>query len=93
MFEKMNKDKIKHFLMLFVGVVILSLISYQDFKLKQEKRISDISSINQISERKVSPKALFIESWQIIKSNYYRSDLNKQNWAYWKKRYIHLLMF
>jgi len=75
--------------MLFLSIIVLFLITYQDTKLKQTKRINDISSINVINEKKVSPKALFLESWQIIKTNYYAPDLNEQNWAKWKKRYLH----
>jgi len=86
---KFDKTKTKHFLMLFIGVIVLFLFSYQDTKIKQTKRISDISSINTINEKEVSPKALFLESWQVIKSNYYSANLNEQNWAKWKKRYLH----
>lgn len=75
--------------MLFLGVIILFSICYNDFKLKQTKRIHNISNINTINEKKLSPKGLFLESWQIIKTNYYSSDMNKQNWTKWKKRYIH----
>lgn len=89
MFKFNNKNKMKHFLMLFVSILVLFLISYQDFKLKQTKRINDISTLNLINEKNISSKALFLETWQIIKSNYYASDLNEQNWQKWKKRYIH----
>lgn len=81
-------NKTKHFIMLFLGIVILFLISYKDIKLKQTKRIDDISRISAINEKNVSPKTLFLESWQVIKSNYYLSDMNNQNWSKWKKRYL-----
>ena len=81
--------KTKKFCALFVGLIILFLFSYQDIKLKQTKRINDISGIGVVNEDLISPRALFLESWQIIKSNYYQSDLNRQNWTRWKKRYIH----
>lgn len=83
------KNKTKQFLLLFISAFVLLLISYHDIKIKQNKRITNISGINTINEKAVSPKNLFLESWQIIKSNYYRSDLNKQNWSRWKKRYVH----
>ena len=89
MIEKVNKYKLKHFLMLILSVVILFLISYHDVKIKQNQRINDISGVNVINEKEVSPKALFLESWQVIKSNYYSSDMNEQNWAKWKRRYAH----
>jgi len=87
--HKLDREKIKHFLMLFIGVIILFFFSYQDTKLKQTKRIRDISSLNTINEKEVSPKALFLESWQVIKSYYYSPNLNEQNWIKWKKRYLH----
>ena len=90
MFEKLNNNsKIKRFLVLFLSIFILLLISYKDIKIKQSKRINDISGINVINEKTTSAKALFLESWQVIKSNYYQPNLNKQNWAKWKKRYLH----
>ena len=75
--------------MLFASMLILFLISYHDIKLKQNQRINNISGINTLNEKEVSPKNLFAESWQIIKSNYYQANLNKQNWSKWKKRYYH----
>ena len=75
--------------MLLISVFVLTLLSYQDVKIKQNKRINDISTLNTINEKKVSPKGLFLESWQIIKTNYYSADLNEQNWIKWKKRYLH----
>lgn len=82
-------NKMKQFLVLFVSAVVLFLIAYQDIKFKQNKRIQNISGINVVNDKKTSPKSLFLETWQIIKSNYYRSNLNEQNWAKWKKRYYH----
>ena len=75
--------------MLVLSVVILFLISYQDVKIRQNQRINDISGVNIINDENVSPRALFLESWQIIKSNYYSPNMNKQNWAKWKRRYAH----
>ena len=48
----------------------------------------NVSSINVVNQKEVSPKQLFLESWQVIKANYYSKNLNKQNWARWKRRYI-----
>lgn len=89
MFKNMDKSKIKHFVMLLISLFVLALLSYHDVKLKQSKRISDISALSTLNEKKVSPKGLFLESWQIIKTNYYSADLNEQSWAKWKKRYLH----
>ena len=72
-----------------MGVIVLFSFYYNDLKLKQTKRIDNISRISSSNERVVSPKNLFLESWQIIKTNYYSPDMNNQNWARWKKRYLH----
>lgn len=63
------------------------LISCINFQIRQYSAINTISQNHQINNRTISPKQLFLETWQIIKSNYYSSDLNKQNWIKWKKRY------
>jgi len=39
-------------------------------------------------ETVLSPKELFLETWGLIRKNYWDNDLNEQNWAYWKKKYI-----
>ncbi|MBR5303413.1 MAG: S41 family peptidase [Candidatus Gastranaerophilales bacterium] len=82
-------NKTKRFLILIISAIILFLISYQDIKLKQSQRINNITNLNITNEKQVSPKSLYLETWQIIKSNYYQSDLNEQNWTKWKKRYYH----
>ena len=87
--KKQNKNKIQQFTLLFLGVVVLFLFSHTDFKIKQIKRINDVSGINILNEKKVQPRELFLDCWQIIRANYYSSDLNEQNWARWKKRYLH----
>lgn len=33
------------------------------------------------------PQKLFLESWKIIKNNYYDPSLNHQNWYYWRNHY------
>lgn len=89
MFKKLNNKKLRCFLMLFVSIIVLFSLSYRNIQIKQTKRIDNISSINTINEKTIPPKALFLESWQIIKTNYWASDLNGQNWIKWKKRYLH----
>ena len=84
-----DKTKLKHFLVLFISIIVLLLITHQNIKIKQVKRINNISGISLINEKNISPKALFVESWQTIKSNYYNANLNEQDWIRWKKRYLH----
>ena len=74
--------------MLILSIIILFSITYHDTKIKQVKRINNISSNNSVIEKNTSPKNLFIESWQIIKTNYYCPKMNEQNWIKWKKRYV-----
>ena len=76
--KTIDRNKIKNFLALFLSVMVLFLIGYKDFKIKQIQRIQDISNLNTINEKNISPKGLFLESWQIIKNNYY-----EQNYRYW----------
>lgn len=87
--DKENKNKIKQFLLLVVSIIFLFFVSYNNLQLQQSNRIKDVNKIDVTNHKKVSAKELFLDSWQIIKSNYYQHDLNKQNWARWKKRYIH----
>ncbi len=86
--DKINKNKIKQFVVLFLSITFLFLLSYQNYEFKQTKRIDNIAKTDVINDRELSPKALFNESWRIIKSNYYETSLNKQYFQKWKKRYI-----
>lgn len=84
-----NVDKLKKFILIVTSVLVLFSITYNNFKIKEIKRINNILEVNIINDKKVSSKELFEDSWQIIKTNYYKNNLNKQNWNRWKKRYIH----
>lgn len=86
-FSDKNKAYLKQFILLLLGIFVLSLITYNNFKIHQIKRINTISEINTINESNVSPKELFNSCWYIIKANYYNKNLNEQNWNKWKKRY------
>lgn len=54
----------------------------------QIAHLASFSATNNVNTTKISPKDLFLESWLLTKSSYWDSDLNNQNWARWKKRYI-----
>lgn len=79
--------KIKQFLYLFICVMVLFLITDESLHSHKEKRISQINSVNLLNENQVNPKELFLNSYKIIKVNYYNRNLNKQNFSRWKKRY------
>ncbi len=85
----LNKNKLKKFILVLTSILVLFSITYNNYKIREIKRINDISEVNIINSKEVSSKELFLDSWQIIKSNYYKNNLNKQNWNKWKKRYIH----
>lgn len=85
----LNKNKLKKFILVLTSILVLFSITYNNYKTREIKRINDISEVNIINNKEVSSKELFLDSWQIIKSNYYKNNLNKQNWNKWKKRYIH----
>ncbi len=83
-----NTDKLKKFILIFTSVLVLFAVIYNNYRIKEIRRINNISQVNIINDEKVSPKELFVDSWQIIKTNYYKNNLNKQNWSRWKRRYI-----
>jgi len=84
--NSLNKNKIKQFILLCLAIVFLFITNYNNF---QAKRISEINSndFHLLNEKEISPKELFLESWAIVKNNYYLQDLNEQDWNRWKKRY------
>lgn len=86
-----SKSKKKQFIAFVLCVTFLFLITSQNTKNKINNRVTKVSEINTINYKKVSPKDLFLSSWATIKSNYYKRDLNSQNWLRWKKRYQHVI--
>ena len=83
-----NTDKLKKFILIFTSVLVLFAVIYNNYRIKEIRRINNISQVNIINDEKVSPKELFVDSWQIIKTNYYKNNLKKQNWNRWKRKYI-----
>lgn len=82
-----NKNKIKKYIPLFFGMVILGLLTHNNLKIQQINAINNVSEINITNNKQISAQELFNESWTIIKTSYYSHNLNNQNWAKWKKRY------
>lgn len=80
-------SKNRQFIALILSVIFLFILTYKNTQSKITKRVNSVSEINIINGREVSSKDLFLNCWSIIKSNYYKSELNKQNWSRWKKRY------
>ncbi len=82
-----KKIKIRHYILLALSVILLFFLNNNNYKINQLKRINSISKANIINTETTSSKGLFLESWQVIKTNYYNRNLNSQNWYKWKKRY------
>ncbi len=82
-------NKTKNLLVFAFFCLFLIIFACQDNKTKQIQRINSLSEINTLNEQKATGRELFLNSWSIIKSNYYNKDLNNQNWAKWKKRYLY----
>ena len=85
----LDMRKIKQFLLLFLSIIVLFGINHNTYKIRQTNRINNVAEVNLIDERNVPPEELFLNSWNIIKNNYYNNNLNKQNWNRWKKHYAH----
>ncbi len=85
-----NIDK-KHAtkLAIILSVFVLFSLTQERMETKHINRVNNISETNVINSRNIPAKQLFLECWLNIKNNYYCPDMNKQNWAKWKKRYIH----
>ena len=85
--SKYDKNKIFQFVLLIIGIVILFCFKYNSSQLNTIQRINEISNANNINQKNVSPEELYNETWNIIKNNYYKKDLNEQNWTRWRKKY------
>lgn len=77
--------KVKQFIFLILGVILLFLISSNDF---QQGRINSLNSTLELNSKEVSPRELFLDCYYTIKHNYYLNNLNNQNFSRWKKRYV-----
>lgn len=89
--------KLKRSLPLLIALLILFFVTYQNFETTQKAHMSSISAVDDINNQEVSPEVLFLESWKLIKENYWDTDsniqgkkgrANRQKWSYWKKRYL-----
>ena len=83
-----NKKVYPKIVTLLLIFVLFFITTHKEIETKHINRVNNLSETNIINERQVSPKQLFYEAWVNIKNNYYNPNLNKQNWAKWKKRYL-----
>ena len=83
-----NKKVYPKIVTLLLIFVLFFITTHKEIETKHINRVNNLSETNIINERQVSAKQLFYEAWVNIKNNYYNPNLNKQNWAKWKKRYL-----
>ena len=48
----------------------------------------DFDNAYLINKQSTDPKRLFLKTWRIIKTKYYDTTLNGQDWSRWNKRYV-----
>lgn len=72
---------------LFVLLVII-LFFFNKFLLGQFDSTSAIIDIDElVNNEQVDSQELFEKSWKTVKSNYYDSKMNEQDWQRWKDHY------
>lgn len=47
----------------------------------------DYENNSMLNQESLEPQKMFLKSWKIIKSKYYDSSMNGQDWSKWNKRY------
>ena len=84
-------DRIKQFAIFSLCLLVLfALMFFANFtEQKTGQNTSYAPLYKPAQETVLPPKELFVETWGLIKKNYWDNNLNEQNWANWKKRYLH----
>lgn len=77
------KKQIIIFILLVLILIIFNKILMQN--LVTDSAIVDTNEL--LNTEHVSSQKLFDRTWKIIKSNFYDSELNGQNWNRWEKHY------
>lgn len=83
------KYNIKQFLITILCLLMLFVLCYF-INLKNSAGTATLPSLfdDEIQESVLEPKELFLETWSLIKANYWDNDLNEQDWNRWKRRYL-----
>lgn len=68
-------------LVLFVLVFFVNIAVQEDSAILPLYQMPDKEAV-------LTPKELFLETWNLVKKNYWDNELNEQNWSHWKKRYL-----
>ena len=77
------KKQIIIFILLVLLLILFNKILLGGFRMNS----STIDANELVNRRKVNSQSLFDKSWDIIRKNYYDSDLNSQDWNRWEKHY------
>ena len=68
-------------LVLFVLVFFVNIAVQEDSATLPLYQMPDKEAV-------LTPKELFLVTWNLVKKNYWDNELNEQNWSHWKKRYL-----
>lgn len=84
-------DRIKQFAIFSLCLLVLfALMFFANFTEQTTGQNTSYTPLYRPAQETVlPPKELFVETWGLIKKNYWDNNLNEQNWANWKKRYLH----
>ncbi len=74
---------------LFACVLLFLLCNFAHMQSADNYNYAPLLSGTQNEEEILEPEKLFLQTWSLIKSNYWDDDLNNQNWTRWKRRYLH----
>ena len=86
-FTKRRLRKFQSVAVFFVCLLILFALSYPNFETGKKAHVDSLASINNVNNKIVSQEELFLETWGLVRSNYWDARLNEQDWSYWKRRY------
>ncbi len=85
--KEVKMDRIKQFATTLLCLLVLFVLIFFA-NIEAQKEIPNTPLLKTEEEVVLPPKELFIETWDLIKKNYWDNDLNEQNWAHWKKKYL-----
>ncbi len=84
-------DRIKQFAIFSLCLLVLfALMFFANFTEQTTGQNTSYAPLYKPAQETVlPPEELFVETWGLIKKNYWDNNLNEQNWTNWKKRYLH----
>ena len=85
--QKLNKNKTVQFILLIFFAAILSYINYNAAQVRNAQKLNLLGGSDYVNSKKISPQDLYYEAYNTVKNNYYKRDLNNQEFYRWKLRY------